>query len=61
LKARSGNHPAPHRRRLGIDSQIVDRDADHEVYVIPSPERRLDPKGWVHRPVPTTKPRDGGE
>ncbi|HRE42591.1 MAG TPA: aromatic ring-hydroxylating dioxygenase subunit alpha [Terricaulis sp.] len=44
-----------------IDSQIVDRDADHEVYVIPSPERRLDPKGWVHRPVPTTKPRDGGE
>jgi hypothetical protein len=44
-----------------IDSETVERDYDYEVYVIPSPERRTDPKNWVHKPVPTTKPRNIGE
>ena len=43
-----------------IDSAIVEREADHEVFVIPSPERRADPKNWVHKAVPTTKPRKDG-
>jgi phenylpropionate dioxygenase-like ring-hydroxylating dioxygenase large terminal subunit len=40
-----------------IDSDIVEAEAKHQVYVIPSPERRADPKNWVHKAVPTTKPR----
>lgn len=46
-----------------IDHETVRREWDHKVYVIPSPARRLDPTGWVHPPVPTTRPRtdDGWE
>lgn len=42
-----------------IDSEKVERDYDKTVYVIPSPARRLDPTGWVHAAVPTTRPRTG--
>lgn len=40
-----------------IDARKVAEDYDRKVYVIPSPERRLDPRNWVHEAVPTTKPR----
>ena len=42
-----------------IDSEKVEREYDRTVYVIPSPARRLDPTGWVHAAVPTTRPRTG--
>ncbi|HEY8351769.1 MAG TPA: aromatic ring-hydroxylating dioxygenase subunit alpha [Sphingomonadales bacterium] len=40
-----------------IDSRKVAEEYDRKVYVIPSPERRADPKNWVHDAVPTTRPR----
>ena len=40
-----------------IDSEKVEREWNHKVYVIPSPARRLDPKGWVHEACPMTRPR----
>jgi len=40
-----------------LDYEKMQRDYDTKVYVIPSPERREDPTGWVHEPVPTTRPR----
>jgi phenylpropionate dioxygenase-like ring-hydroxylating dioxygenase large terminal subunit len=40
-----------------IDSDKVEAEYERKVYVIPSPARRLDPKGWVHEAVPTTRPR----
>lgn len=40
-----------------IDHELVERSWDRKVYVIPSPARRLDPTGWVHEAVPTTRPR----
>lgn len=42
-----------------IDHDKVEREWDRKVYVIPSPARRLDPKGWAHEAVPTTRPRTG--
>jgi hypothetical protein len=41
-----------------IDYDKVMADYDRKVYVIPSPARRLDPTGWAHEAVPTTRPRD---
>ncbi|MFZ4110052.1 MAG: Rieske 2Fe-2S domain-containing protein [Polymorphobacter sp.] len=40
-----------------IDSEVVEREYATKIYVIPSPARRLDPTGWVHAAVPTTRPR----
>lgn len=40
-----------------IDSDLVEVESKHQVFVIPSPERRTDPKNWVHKPTPTTRPR----
>ncbi|MDA5192919.1 Rieske 2Fe-2S domain-containing protein [Govanella unica] len=40
-----------------IDTKKVAEDYDRKVYVIPSPERRKDPKNWVHETIPTTRPR----
>ncbi len=41
-----------------IDHEKVEAQWDRKIYVIPSPARRRDPKGWVHEAVPTTKPRN---
>jgi len=41
-----------------IDYAKVEAEWDRKVYVIPSPERRKDPKNWVHEAVPMTRPRD---
>jgi phenylpropionate dioxygenase-like ring-hydroxylating dioxygenase large terminal subunit len=40
-----------------IDSDLVERESRRQTLVIPSPARLTDPKNWVHKPVPTTKPR----
>jgi phenylpropionate dioxygenase-like ring-hydroxylating dioxygenase large terminal subunit len=40
-----------------IDSDIVEANEKHQVFVIPSPERLKDPRNWVHKAVPTTRPR----
>ena len=42
-----------------IDYDKVKAEHDTKVYVIPSPGRRADPKGWVHEAVPMTRPRTG--
>lgn len=44
------------KRGWEIDSDIVERERLWQVYVIPSPARRKDPKNWVHPPVPTVDP-----
>lgn len=38
-----------------IDSDLVEREYDRQVFVIPSPARRESPRNWVHKSVPTTK------
>jgi phenylpropionate dioxygenase-like ring-hydroxylating dioxygenase large terminal subunit len=38
-----------------IDSDTVEAQAKYQVFVIPSPERRKDPKNWVHKATPTTR------
>ncbi len=40
-----------------IDFDKMQENYDRKVFVIPSPARRDDPKGWAHEAVPTTKPR----
>jgi phenylpropionate dioxygenase-like ring-hydroxylating dioxygenase large terminal subunit len=35
-----------------IDVEEMERAGRDQVFVIPSPARREDPKNWVHRPVP---------
>jgi phenylpropionate dioxygenase-like ring-hydroxylating dioxygenase large terminal subunit len=40
-----------------IDTDLVEREKRRQVFVIPSPARLHDPKNWVHKPVPTTRPR----
>lgn len=40
-----------------IDSDMVERESKRQILVIPSPARLSDPKNWVHKPVPTTRPR----
>lgn len=40
------------RTRGAIDSIAYQQAADHQIMVIPSPARKSDPKGWVHKPVP---------
>lgn len=40
------------RARGAIDGQRLAEDLKHQVQVLPSPARRADPKGWVHRAVP---------
>lgn len=35
-----------------IDFEELERAGQDQVFVIPSPARREDPKNWVHRPVP---------
>jgi phenylpropionate dioxygenase-like ring-hydroxylating dioxygenase large terminal subunit len=40
------------RTRGAIDGQRLAQDLKHQVQVLPSPARRADPKGWVHRAVP---------
>ncbi|MBL8629372.1 MAG: aromatic ring-hydroxylating dioxygenase subunit alpha [Rhodospirillaceae bacterium] len=37
---------------LRIDSDAVERESKRQVFVIPSPTRKTDPKNWVHKPVP---------
>jgi phenylpropionate dioxygenase-like ring-hydroxylating dioxygenase large terminal subunit len=44
-----------------IDYPKMKAEEDYKVYVIPSPARREDPNGWVHAPVPTTRPRSDDE
>src|SRR3546814_8555783 len=44
-----------------IDYAKVEAEWDRKVYVIPSPERRKDPKNWVHEAVPMTRPRRSEE
>lgn len=41
-----------------IDYEKVQAQWDHKVYVIPCPERRRDPKNWVHEAAPMTRPRN---
>lgn len=40
-----------------IDSDVVRQEAERQVFVIPSAARLEDAKNWVHKAVPTTKPR----
>ena len=40
-----------------IDSDLVEREGRRQTFVIPSPARLADPKNWVHKAVPTTRPR----
>ncbi|MBL8629375.1 MAG: aromatic ring-hydroxylating dioxygenase subunit alpha [Rhodospirillaceae bacterium] len=40
-----------------IDSDEVEREVRRQILVIPSPKRLTDPKNWVHKTVPTTRPR----
>ena len=40
-----------------LDYQRMAADYDRKVHVIPSPARRVNPKGWVHEVAPTTRPR----
>ena len=35
-----------------IDAERLEREGKRKVFVVPSPERREDPKGWIHSPVP---------
>ena len=35
-----------------IDLEALEAESRYRVLVIPSPARREDPKGWVHKPVP---------
>ncbi len=35
-----------------IDLDRLEQESRHQVFVIPSPARREDPKNWVHRTVP---------
>ncbi|MCC5870707.1 MAG: aromatic ring-hydroxylating dioxygenase subunit alpha [Gammaproteobacteria bacterium] len=44
------------RKGWEIDSDIVERERQWQVYAIPSPARREDPKNWVHPAVPTVTP-----
>ncbi|NKB45280.1 MAG: Rieske 2Fe-2S domain-containing protein [Alphaproteobacteria bacterium] len=41
-------------RNLGryVDGDALERDGKREVFVVPSPARAVDPKGWVHQTVP---------
>lgn len=39
-------------RGFEIDSERVAIESRHHALVIPSPARREDPKGWVHRAIP---------
>jgi hypothetical protein len=38
--------------RGAIDSEAFEQAAKRQIMVIPSPARRTDPKGWVHKTVP---------
>ncbi|MBL8644465.1 MAG: aromatic ring-hydroxylating dioxygenase subunit alpha [Rhodospirillaceae bacterium] len=40
-----------------IDSDVVEKESKRQILVIPSPQRLTDPKNWVHKTVPTTRPR----
>ena len=40
-----------------LDYDKMQAEYDHKVYVIPSPERRTNPKGWIYDAAPTTRPR----
>jgi phenylpropionate dioxygenase-like ring-hydroxylating dioxygenase large terminal subunit len=35
-----------------IDMETVEREYDRQVFIIPSPTRRENPKNWVHKPMP---------
>lgn len=41
---------------LRIDTDTVERESKRQVYVIPSLQRGLDPKNWVHKPMPRIVP-----
>jgi hypothetical protein len=40
------------RTHGAIDSEAYEHAAKHQIMVIPSPGRKTDPKGWVHKAVP---------
>lgn len=40
------------RTRGAIDSEAYEQAAKHHIMVVPSPARKADPKGWVHKTVP---------
>lgn len=44
-------------RNLGryVDGEALKRDGKSDVFVVPSPARAADPKGWVHQTVPLVK------
>lgn len=39
-----------------LDLDTLEREYDRQVFVVPSPERRRNPKNWVHKPMPTMPP-----
>ena len=40
------------RSKGAVDGEALARAERDAVFVVPSPARRADPKGWVHAPVP---------
>ena len=40
------------QRGWEIDTELLQSEGRRKVFVIPSPDRKIDPKGWIHSPVP---------
>ena len=40
-----------------VDGETLERDGKRDVFVVASPARAGDPKGWVHQTVPMLDPR----